>query len=561
MKTNLWKLLTAVVVLGMLAAGLAACGTPAPPPPPPPEEAPTATPPPPAPTPTPTEVPEPVTMRIGTTWIWEGPNVGTAVSNWALWRLIFDSVVETGALGTYVPGLAESWSGSEDATVWTFKIRDGVTFQDGTPCTAEDVAWSLNWMITVGNDSLSYMWWMFDEVVALDDTTLQITTSQPVSYMEYLMFWAFIVPRSVWGEIDNYDDMADFQELVAATASGPYKATEWVADEYLILDANEDYWGGKPAIDQIIFQQYATEDAMVQALLAGEIDFIDVVPATAVQTLEDAENVKVEIMEGIAVDELTINSYEGGTQPASLGDPVVRLAMEYAIDREQINEVAHLGYGTPATAMIAPALGDWHNSDIEAIPFDTIEGNRVLDDAGYVDSDGDGVREWTDGSPLHYRLMSDDAATSARMMEIIAAGLEEVGISTELIAVDYDSQLNQVFWLYDFDLNYWWWGMDIDPDFAMVIFKCDQIWYWNDSGYCNETFDELYVQESAEMDHDTRRGTVWDMQEMVFNDRPWITLIYRPTISAYRSDRFTGFNPEAKYLYGKWSVLQAEPVR
>jgi peptide/nickel transport system substrate-binding protein len=581
MKTNLWKLLTVMIILTMLVLSLAGCGAtpmptavatqvPAAPTQAPaaaPTQAPTAAPTE-APTTLPTEAPtitpaaaEPVTMRIGTTFIWDGPNVGVATSNWGLWRLIYDSVVETGALGTYIPGLAESWSVSDDGLVWTFKIRKGVTFHDGTPCTAEDVAWSLNWMITVGNDSLSYLWWNFKEVVALDDTTLQITTGDPIGNMEYLMFWAFIVPKSVWGQFDNYDDMSEFTELAAATATGPYKVVDWSPDEYLILEADEDYWGGKPAIDRIVWQQYATEDAMVQALLAGEIDFIDVVPATAVQTLQEAENIKVEIMEGHAVDELSINSHENGTQPASLNDPVVRKAIEYAIDRQRIIDVAYLGFGTPATTMIAPSLGDWHNSDIKAISFDPDEGNRILDEAGYVDSNGDGVREWSDGTALEYRLMSDDAATSARIAEIIANGLSQVGISTILTPLDYDSQLNKAY-EGDWDLNYWWWGMDIDPDFGMVIFKCDERdGGWNPNGYCNEEYEELYKQQASAVDHEARRQVIWKMQEKIYNDRPWIVLLYRATISAYRSDRFTGFNPMAKYLYGKWSVLQAKPVQ
>jgi peptide/nickel transport system substrate-binding protein len=502
-----------------------------------------------------------VTMRVGATYILDTININVSWTSWSIWRLIYDSVVETSALGAYRPGLAESWSVSEDGLVWTLKIREDVTFHDGTPCTAEDVAWSLNWMINVGNDSLSYLWWNFTDVTALDDTTLQITTGDPLGNMEYLMFWAFIVPESVWGQFDNYDDMSEFAELAAATGTGPYKVTDYVADEYLILEANEDYWGGKPAIDKLIYQQYATEDAMVQALLAGEIDIIEGVPATAVQTLQDAEDIHVEVLQGHAVDELSINSHEDGTQPESLNDPTVRLAIEYGIDRQKIIDVAFLGFGTPATTMIAPSLGDWHNSDIEGIPFDPEEGNRILDEAGYVDSDGDGIREWSDGTPLEYRLMGGDGATDARILEIISDGLAQVGIGTEINSVDFDTQSAKAY-EFDFDLNYWWWGMDIDPDFGMVIFKCEERegWGWNPNGYCNEEFEEMYVQQATAVDHEERREIIWEMQEKIYNDRPWIVLLYRVNIAAYRSDRFTGFRTEAKYLLGKWSLMHASAL-
>jgi ABC-type transport system substrate-binding protein len=180
----------------------------------------------------------PVEMRVGTTFLMDSTNINVSWTSWGIWRLIYDSVVETAEMGIYRPGIAEEWSVADDGLTWTFKIREGMTFHDGTPLTAEEVAWSLNWMITVGNDSLSYLWWNFEEVVATDETTLQITTGTPVGNMEYLLFWAFIVPESVWGQFDNYDDMSAFAGVEAMVGSGPFKVVDYVADEYLIMEAN-----------------------------------------------------------------------------------------------------------------------------------------------------------------------------------------------------------------------------------------------------------------------------------------------------------------------------------
>jgi len=588
MKSNLWKLLAMVVALAMLAPVLAACG-----PTPEPEvvertivetvivagtpevvekvvtevvevekvvtevvEVEKLV------TPTPEPKPEgPVEMRVGTTFILDTSNINVSWTSWGIWRLIYDSIVETAEMGIYRPGIAEEWSVSDDGLTWTFKIREGMTFHDGTPLTAEEVAWSLNWMINVGNDSLSYLWWNFEEVVALDETTLQITTGTPVGNMEYLLFWAFIVPESAWGQFDNYDDMSAFSGVEAMVGSGPFMVTDFVPDEYLIMEANADYWEGTPAIDKLIYQQYATEDAMVQALLAGEVDVVELVPGTAVPTLLTEDDIKVEVMQGHALDTLAINSHEDGTQPESLNDPIVRQAIEYAIDRQKLIEVAYLGYADPGKTMIAPSLTEWHNTEIDYISFDLEEANRILDEAGYMDSDGDGIREWSDGSPLEYRLMATEGATYARMLEIISDGLAQAGISAPPTLLDFDSQAALAY-DFDFDMNMWYWGMDIDPDFGMVIFKCSERegWGWNPNGYCDEHFEELYVAQATETDFEARRDVVWEAQEQIYNDRPWIVLVYPKNISAYRSDRFTGFRPEAKYLLGKWSLLQAEPV-
>ncbi len=513
-------------------------------------------------TPTPQPTPSgPVEMRVGTTFILDTTNINVSWTSWGIWRLIYDSIIETAELGVYRPGIAEEWSVSDDGLTWTLKIREGLTFHDGTPLTAKDVAWSLQWMIDVGNDSLSYLWWNFEDIQAPDDTTLQITTGTPVGNMEYLLFWAFIIPENVWGQFDNYDDMSAFSGIEAMVGSGPFKVTDYVQDEYLILEANEDYWEGKPAIDKLVFQQYATEDAMVQALLAGEVDVVELVPGTAVPTLLTADNIKVEVMQGHALDTLAINSHEDGTQPDSLNDPIVRKAIEYAIDRQKLIDVAYLGYAEPGKTMIAPSLTDWHNPNIDYISFDLDEANRILDEAGYVDSDGDGIREWSDGTPLEYRLMATEGATYARMLEIISDGLEQAGISAPPTLLDFDSQAALAY-DFDFDMNVWYWGMDIDPDFGMVIFKCSERegWGWNPNGYCDEHFEELYVAQATETDFEKRQAIIFEAQEQIYNDRPWIVLLYPKNISAYRTDRFTGFRPEAKYLLGKWSLLNAEPV-
>lgn len=563
MKTRNLKILSLIAILALLMPAIAACAPateePTEPPPVEPTEPsvvePTEAP------PEPTLPPEPAVFKVGTTFLWNSNNLGVETSGWGIYRLLFDSIVEFGANESLVPGLAETWSIDDSGLVWTFKIREGITFHDGTPCTAEEIAWSLTWMEEIGYDSIAYMWaGLFEDVTALDATTLQITTFEPVGFMEYALSYSFVVPQRVWGDISDHETMAAYTGEDATIGTGPYIFGEWVTDEYMILNANENYWDGAPMIDQIIFQQYATEDAIVQAFLAGEVDAIAAVPATAVDTLQGTDDVVVSLWKSFAVEEFTINSYAEGTQPASLNDPAVRLAMEYAIDREQINQVAYLGYYTPATTFIAPVMGDWHNSELETVSFDIAMANQILDDAGFVDTDDDGVREYSDGTPLHYRFMTDDAATSAREAEVIQAGFAQAGISVEHQPVDYNTQLTKAFYEYDFDLNIWYWGMDPDPDFGGVIFLCDQLWWWNDSGYCDPEYDELYAASRAAVDHQERVDAVWAMQEKIYNDRPWIVVLYGTVIQAYRPSTFSGFNPESRYsVSGKWSLLQAGP--
>ena len=563
MKASLWRQLVVWMILVVLVAGSAGCTqeeTPVMPGETEVTEAPRE-----EPTVSEAEAPvstEPVVMRVGTTYIWDTANPTYGWYNYGLRYLVYDTLVEEAGIGRFVPGLAESWTYSDDGLVWTFKIREGVTFHDGTPCTAEEVAWSLNWTIENEIETFSFYLVNFQEIVALDATTVQVTLSEPVGNMEYLLMYVWILPPSVW-EGMAYDDIMEFEDVAAAMGTGPFKLLEWQEGEYLILEANEDYWRGKPAVDRMIWQEFATEDAAVQALIAGDIDVIAAatIPTTAVSTLEAAENIEVPIMQSTTIDELIINSHEDGSQPASLNDPAVRLAIAHAIDKQQIVNVAYLGYAEPATVVVPRSLGDWHNSSVQDVPFDLAGGNRVLEEAGYLDSDGDGIREDAEGNPLQYRLYAAEGATNARILEVIADGLAKIGISAPPTLMDEDSLIG-LYPDFDFDLIYWGWGLDPDPDFAMLIFTCDQREEggWSDSGYCDEEFEEMYRQQAVTVDHEARREIIWEMQEKLFNERPYIVLTYEKTVQAYRSDRFTGFDLEAGDILWKSGLLPARPV-
>jgi peptide/nickel transport system substrate-binding protein len=566
MKEKLWRFSITLVLLSLVIVGLVACGpseTTEPPEVPPadteapegatsaPEEATTAP-----------EEAEPVVLRVGATTIWDAMNPATGWESYVMRYWFYDGLIEWAELQTFEPGLAESWSVSDDGLVWEFKIREGLTFHDGTPCTAEDVAWSLNFLMEGLIGPLELYVTGFEEVVALDPTTVQITLSEPTALMlSARLHYAWILPRSVWEEMSS-EEIQEFEDPRSLIGTGPYKLVEYVEDEYMIVEANEDYYRGKPVIDQIVIQQYATEDAAVQALLAGEVDLVSEVPFTAVQPLQEAENVEVAVMDSLYLDDLVINSHVNGTQPESLNDPAVRLAMDYAIDKQEILDVAYAGYGEVAGSILPPVMGDWVSPNVKPLPFNPDEANSILDNAGYVDGDGDGIREDPDGNPLEYRLYSEDIGSSARVLEIISNNLEAIGISAPPTLMDGDALYDLLEPDWDFDMILWGWGWDPDPDFALYAFTCDAILdYLSDSGYCNEEYDAIYVEQGVTMDQDARRELVWEAQEMLFEDRPYINLTYPPAIQAYRSDRFVFTDFSGGDLLKKWTIVQdPQPV-
>lgn len=281
--------------------------------------------------------------------------------------------------------------------------------------------------------------------------------------------------------------------------------------------------------------------------MAGEIDLVgtyDPVPATAVETLQKTDNIKVLFGLGYLVNHLVINSYEKGTQPASLNDPKVRLAMAYAVDKEQIVNVAYLGFATPATSVLPPAVGEYVNSDLKEIPFDPVEGNRILEEAGYKDINGDGIREDAEGKPLEYRLYGLEGGTETRVLEIIADGLKQIGIKADVTVMLQDAM--QALWpAHDFDLISRRWFIDPDPDFLLSLFTCSSRCIskeecgWSDSGYCNPEYDKMYAEQATLLDYNKRKDLIWKMQDFIFNARPYIMLFYGQDILAYNTTNFT----------------------
>jgi peptide/nickel transport system substrate-binding protein len=537
-------------VLVMVALMLGACGTPVPEVQTPvPEE------------PKPTEA-VPVTLRIGVTpagfWSTVNPLVDFS---WGPRPLIYEQLTQLKTNTSVQPALAESWEANEDSTVWTFKIREGVTFHDGTPCNAEDIAWSLNFMMENEFPASAAYVGNFKEVKALDPTTLQITLKTPdQSVPEAKVIYAWILPRSVW-EGMTYDEATGLTDMKALIGTGPYKLVDYVESEYLILEAFDDYWWGRPPIDRIVFRIYANEDAMVEAIVSGEVDMLDSVPAHAVERLQEAENVEVVFLPKLSTWYLMLNSYEGGTQPRSLFDPVVRKAIEYATDRQKIITVGFLGYAEIGTIPAPPGFGDLHNPNIEPLPFDPDEGNRILDEAGYLDTDGDGIREWKDGSPLEYRMFTDEGATGMRMLEVVADGLAEMDIQGTPQEID---SMDALYPDYDFDMAIWNWGWDPNIDESLRSYTCAEVPDgWNDCGWCDPKYDELYAQQSdPTLSYEERREIIWEMQKMFYEGRCYITWFYPKGIAAYRSDRFTGFVTDRfDMLWQTESLMQAGAVR
>jgi peptide/nickel transport system substrate-binding protein len=306
----------------------------------------------------------------------------------------------------------------------------------------------------------------------------------------------------------------------------------------------------------VIFQVFQTPDILIQAIKSGQVDMITEMPSTGVAALKNAENVSVEIGSPLSPDltDIVINQVEPNNCPKADGglctghpalrDKNVRLALGYATDKNKIIDIVTLGQASPGIALIPDGMGAWFNSSIQDYPYDPAKANKILDDAGYKDINNDGIREMPDGkTPLTFRVNWPNTSTVApRLSELLQEMWKQIGITTLPQAADPDALTAQCCPVLDYDILIWGWVADPDPQTLLIIPVTDQIpTGYNETGYSNPKYDELFTQQSVEMDPVKRHEMVWEMQKIVHDDVVYIIPFYSKQVQAYRTDRFMGW--------------------
>ncbi len=486
------------------------------------------------------------------------PGNGVLAESYGLYELIYDTPIAVTSSGEYVPELATDWSASDDGLEWTMTIVEGATFHDGEPLTAADVAFTIElYRDTEAFPFLPSYAAPFETIEAPDATTVVLTTAEPLNTFEAYMAFIYVLPQHIW---EGEEDPVEFQNL-EMIGSGAFSLVEATQDEFIELATNTDYWGTPANVDGVILRTIDNPDARITALTTGEVDAISEFPATALSTLQNAEDVAVHVASVAAGGDLrdiifNVTAEEDcppegvcSGHPA-LKDIAVRRAMATAVDKQQIIDVATLGTAAPGLSMVPPGLGDYYASEVEDYAFDVDAANALLDEAGYEDADGDGVRECLpdqDCENLTFRfLYADDIDTGPREIELLQGMWAEIGIAIgQIQGIDGTALQSICCPAFDYDLILWGWGSDPDPAFLLGVALCTEITTgFNETGYCNPEYDALYDAQAVEQDHDARVAIVHDMQRILIEDLPYIIPYYYQTIEAWRTDTFTGWTED-----------------
>jgi len=496
----------------------------------------------------------PVTYKIGINQDYDGMNPFSSWSSisWESFRLGYNFLTWYDENYEPAPDLAESWETSPDGTTWTFTIREGMTWHDGEPLTAADIAFTYN--LILDTEHWAYIQYLtgVTSVAAPDATTLVIETRKPNAGM--LALYIPILPEHVWKKADP--EKLDSFKNAPFVGSGPFRVAELEKSKWVKLEANPDYpeaLGGPPQIDEVYYIISQNTDSMIEDYKAGNLDAIVEFPATYEKVLAALPGTTAVASPAIGFHELAFNCWDS---PKSKGNPLlrdvaIRQAVHWAIDKEALNATSMAGQAVPGTSLISPAQGDWHWDvpEAEQYTYDPEKAKQILEDAGYADADGDGVRENAKGDKLQFRfVVLNEYPEDQAAGKMIVSWCSDVGIELDLDQKDEGAFGDEVYDNADYDLFIWSWGGDIDPGFMLSTFTTEQILNWGDSQYSNPEYDALYVEQAEAVDPanpgdpSLRKAVTDEMQQILYRDNPYIILWYNVNLQAFRTDRWTGYH-------------------
>ncbi|HUL24931.1 MAG TPA: peptide ABC transporter substrate-binding protein [Streptosporangiaceae bacterium] len=489
------------------------------------------------------EVKEGGVFRLGTPSAIDSlnPFVAFQADAYSTFEYIYPELVQYNPKQQFVPDFARSWQESPDGKTWTFHTQPNAKWSDGKPLTAADVAWTYSTILKFQNgptaNSAGYVAHM-KSATAPNATTVVLTYDRPVANVLSQVQQAPILPEHIWAKYatGNGKALTRFSNNAPVVSGGPFILEKYTPKQIALFKRNPNFYGPRPHIDGFGLEYFATTDAMVTALKSGQLDGAEDVPPTSVATLKAAHFV-VPTVPSYTFDDFIINS--NPAQQAShkeLLNPLLRQAFDSAIDRPAIVKTSLLGYGLAGSSIIGPATGHWYNPAIKPTPFDLAKANQLLNQAGYK-MGPNGVR-MADGHPMSYTVIipSDIANTyGQRSFQIIQTDFSKIGVTLTEKTLD-DSAAYDAITANDyknFEISMWDWGPLPDPDFMLSVLTCGSWNVWNDTGYCNKTYDSMYLAQSAAMNLAKRQQIIYQMQEMAATTRMYLVLDYPDSIEAH----------------------------
>jgi len=443
--------------------------------------------------------------------------------------------------GSYVPGIADSWELGADGKTYTFKLNPNVTWHDGTKFTADDVIFSFD--ATVAEDSLSVrradVLSVLDKYEKVDDHTVNFVAKEVMAtfpFFDKTVGQVGMVPKHIWESVKFADWGSDAgstgTDASRVIGTGPFKFVEWVTGDHVTLDKNPDYWDKANTavnIDQYIYRVIADANSAIQSLRTGESDIADV-PFSQGKSLAQS-NPELTITD---FDTFKFNYYQLNQDPAKstlFTDPKVRQALHYGLDRDLIAETVYQGYAVRADGT-QPILSAAYKPDqINTIyKLDVDKAKQLLAEAGWSDSDGDGIVE-KDGVKFSFELdYSEGSATYEQQIPYMQQAWKAIGVEMIPTSMPFPTLLdrNDARTFQAQVLGFSW---SVDPDQG-AMFRTNSLppAGFNSMAYSNAKYDELDAQQLKELDVDKRIDIIVEQTNIVNDDVAAGVVVFRKDI-------------------------------
>jgi peptide/nickel transport system substrate-binding protein len=492
----------------------------------------------------------------------EGPitpaNFNTFIGYWLV-GYVYDPLFARAPDLSIVPALATEATPSEDGLTWNVTLRDDVTWHDGEPFTAEDVVFSYDFLKAAGRaPNLAAV----ETVEAQGDHELTITLSEPAPFfLSEGLAGYYILPEHIWRDQEPVSgELSQFQGQIG---TGAYVLEEIVPGESYTFRANPDYFRGEPSVDSIIAKIVKDRTQQFNQLRTGAADAVlSSVPPAQVEQLKDSE----EITLANGSDFFNYVFYMNGSRPP-FDQVEVRQAIAKAIDTRALVDIVFLGEGVELPL-------SWYHPDLPwaaDIPheYDPAGAMELLEAAGLVDSDGDGIREF-EGDSASYEILCDvNNPVEIRATELIAGWLEDVGIEASQNCLDIDTSVTLIWPNFvavpdpDYDMAIWGWssGVQFQRGFLRGLLDGDfgGIGWANLTGIADPELDELMAEYVSNPDPARTEELAQQIQERIAENLPLIALMSPSGNFGYRTSEHDGWT----YMRGTgiapvWSYLPEE---
>jgi peptide/nickel transport system substrate-binding protein len=456
---------------------------------------------------------------------------------------------------TFAPALAERWEEAEDGLSITFHLRPDAQWSDGTPITARDVVftWSVQTDAEVGWYA-SYTKETITSVEAMDDHTVRFRFCQPDPYHLMDANEGLIVPAHAWEPIPRAD-WPSTDWLPVTVAGGAFQPTRHAPQQEIVLERNPNYWiEGLPRADRIVWRIVPDQAALLTQLRAGDLDFINRVPPEAVAGAMENPDLQVVTFPDRAYTHICWN-----TRHPLFQDPEVRRALAHAINRTAIIDGVYRGQGTPSVGPVLSTMWAF-NDDLEPPAHDPEEARRLLDAAGWTDSDGDGIRD-RNGMPFRFDLITNaESAIRRDVAVLVAQQLAAVGVEATPRSVEWGTHLSRLdSGEFDAAINRW-----VEP----TRIDLEDVWHTPPEGvptsnygaYSNPEVDRLIAEVAATPVLEDQRPALNRIQELIVADQPYAFLVESRKVVAMSSRLREATPNDATPYFGieSWWVAPAD---